>query len=365
MCPPRIHLGWSFFLVTLAVLLPAFPLAAAPLESDVLRLADAGPAVAIPTALTAADLDADGVPDLIVAYTAADETTLVVYPGDIAAVYPTGGVPRGLAPTPFLAPQVLTMVPGRVSALTAVDADADGRKDLVATRALAAPLLLVGDRDGGTAGHESLDAETFDFLRARAEASTRRQRDAVESTSFADESDVVYAATAAGDAASYRSSAEVERARDLPVTPAMLTPPADALAVLPMRLNRDAIDDLVVLRPGLSTPQVILSRAVATVVVTTTKDENGACDASCSLREAILAANANPGPDVIEFAIPMTDPGYQLVTDSWLIQPKGTSLPEITSPVTIDGRTQPGFTDRPADRGQRRALQRRADRPHH
>ena len=347
MSSPRIPHGLPLFLVALAVLLPAFPLAAAPLESDVLRLAAVGPAVAMPTALAAADLDADGVPDLVVAYTAADETTLVVYPGDIEAVYPTGGVSRALRPTAFLAPHVFTTVPGQVAALTVVDADADGQKDLVATRTLDDALLLVGDGDGGMAEDEILDAETFDVLRARAEASTRRQRDVRASALPADESGAVYAATAAGDVAIYRPSAEAQRARSQPATPVALTPPPDALAVLPMRLNRDAIADLVVLRPGVSTPEVILSRAAATLVVTTTKDENGACDASCSLREAIIAANADPAPDVIGFAIPESDPGFQAVTGSWLIQPKGESYPVITEPVTIDGRTQPGFTDQP------------------
>ena len=77
-----------------------------------------------------------------------------------------------------------------------------------------------------------------------------------------------------------------------------------------MRLNADAIADLVVLRPGAPAPEVLLSRAAATFVVTTTKDENGACDDICSLREAIVAANATPDPDVIEFAIPTSDPGF-------------------------------------------------------
>jgi CSLREA domain-containing protein len=38
----------------------------------------------------------------------------------------------------------------------------------------------------------------------------------------------------------------------------------------------------------------------ATFVVTKTADTNdGTCDSDCSLREAIIAANANPGADVI------------------------------------------------------------------
>ena len=60
---------------------------------------------------------------------------------------------------------------------------------------------------------------------------------------------------------------------------------------------------------------------------------DGACDAThCSLREAILAANSNPGPDFIEFDIPGAGPQT--------IKPSG--LPIITDPVTIDGYKQPG-----------------------
>lgn len=52
-----------------------------------------------------------------------------------------------------------------------------------------------------------------------------------------------------------------------------------------------------------------------------------------SLRQAMLDANATPGPDSIHFAIPGAGPHT--------IQP-GSALPGITDTLTIDGYTQPG-----------------------
>jgi hypothetical protein len=57
-----------------------------------------------------------------------------------------------------------------------------------------------------------------------------------------------------------------------------------------------------------------------------------------SLRQAILDANANPGPDDIVFAIPGAGPfTINLVA----------VLPSLTDPVTLDGTTQPGYTGPP------------------
>jgi WD40-like Beta Propeller Repeat len=68
--------------------------------------------------------------------------------------------------------------------------------------------------------------------------------------------------------------------------------------------------------------------AISTFIVTTTADSGPR-----SLRDAITAANANPGADVVAFDIP--GPGLHT------IQPTS-PLPTITDPVTIDGTTQPG-----------------------
>ncbi len=57
-----------------------------------------------------------------------------------------------------------------------------------------------------------------------------------------------------------------------------------------------------------------------------------------SLRQAILDANVAPGTDRIEFNIPGPGP--------YRIQPTS-PLPDITSPVVIDGTTQPGFSNKP------------------
>ncbi len=77
------------------------------------------------------------------------------------------------------------------------------------------------------------------------------------------------------------------------------------------------------------------SAAAATFTVDNTFDPgSGTCDAAgCTLREAIEAANASPGGDMIAFNIPGA--GVRTITP-------GSPLPAITESVTIDGYTQPG-----------------------
>jgi hypothetical protein len=70
--------------------------------------------------------------------------------------------------------------------------------------------------------------------------------------------------------------------------------------------------------------------ASTTFTVTNTND-----DGAGSLRQAILDANATPGTDAINFAIPGT--GVQTIAPA-------TALPTITDPVTIDGYSQAGAT---------------------
>ena len=77
----------------------------------------------------------------------------------------------------------------------------------------------------------------------------------------------------------------------------------------------------------------------ATFTVTTNDDVNdGTCDAShCSLREAIAAANAAVGKDLISFAIGSGAASIAV----------GAPLPEITGSVTLDATTQPGYAGTP------------------
>src|SRR5215471_1864274 len=79
-------------------------------------------------------------------------------------------------------------------------------------------------------------------------------------------------------------------------------------------------------------------QAATTFTVTKTADTNdGSCDADCSLREAIIAANNNPGQDTIAFSI---GSGPQTISPT-------SALPNINESVIIDGTTQPGFAGNP------------------
>jgi hypothetical protein len=64
----------------------------------------------------------------------------------------------------------------------------------------------------------------------------------------------------------------------------------------------------------------------------------------CTLRAAIMEANATPDADRIRFDIVTGDRSYKT------IRPRS-ALPTITAPLRIDGSTQPGATDNRAARG--------------
>jgi CSLREA domain-containing protein len=94
-------------------------------------------------------------------------------------------------------------------------------------------------------------------------------------------------------------------------------------------------------RPAKRAPQATRRALDATIYTVNSSADpgDGVCDAvSCTLRDAILAANANAGADTINFNVGVA--GLQT------IQPT-TALPEITDQVTIDGTTQPGHTTTP------------------
>ncbi len=78
----------------------------------------------------------------------------------------------------------------------------------------------------------------------------------------------------------------------------------------------------------------LASRAGAAIFTVVNTNDSGAG----SLRQAILNANTNSGPDTIEFQIP--GGGVHTIAPT-------SALPTITDPVTIDGRTQPGWISTP------------------
>jgi hypothetical protein len=133
-------------------------------------------------------------------------------------------------------------------------------------------------------------------------------------------------------------------------SPALLPVEGEPAAVLPMRLNSDALDDLVVLISGRSAPSIVPTGAPCgddqtcpNIIVSSTADDDFTPG---TLRQAINAANGGipfqdsasrvqpttaPPPTTISFAIP----GAAVPTIS-LQKP----LPPITGTVTIDGTTQ-------------------------
>ena len=103
-----------------------------------------------------------------------------------------------------------------------------------------------------------------------------------------------------------------------------------------------------------------VTNASGTATVNSTDDEpdinpgDGLCNTGqlnsegnieCTLRAAIQEANANPDLTVIDFDIPVSDPGQRTVgaDDIWRISIVNGQLPAITTPTEIDGATQAGF----------------------
>ncbi|HEX3086578.1 MAG TPA: hypothetical protein VHP99_18730, partial [Pyrinomonadaceae bacterium] len=121
---------------------------------------------------------------------------------------------------------------------------------------------------------------------------------------------------------------------------ASLTSESEVAAVLPMRLNADALQDLVMATKKGIAPSVVHTEAAATFVVNVegnTNDKNpgdGLCADTadkCSFNAALQEANANPGADTIKFNIP--GGGVHTVTHG--------SQQYFNEAVTIDGTTQP------------------------
>ena len=107
----------------------------------------------------------------------------------------------------------------------------------------------------------------------------------------------------------------------------------EPVALLPMRLNEDALSDLVILKAGRAAPVSLQITAAMTFVVLNTNDSGAG-----SLRQAILDANSNPGTDTINFNIVGLAP--HIIS---LLSP----LPAVTESVTINGASQPDFAGTP------------------
>src|SRR5207245_7110351 len=82
--------------------------------------------------------------------------------------------------------------------------------------------------------------------------------------------------------------------------PLLFDVPSAPVAVLAMPRKINGERDLMVLSAGQTEPAVVPLAPTTTFTVTKTTDSNdGACNADCSLREAVLASNATAGSNVI------------------------------------------------------------------
>lgn len=115
--------------------------------------------------------------------------------------------------------------------------------------------------------------------------------------------------------------------------PETLDMDAGPVAALSLRLNPDALDDLVMLDATQNRLVAAMTKPQAVMTVTNTDDSGPG-----SLRQAILDANNRNGTDTINFRI--AGAGVKTINLK-------TALPVITGPVTIDGTSQPGFAGSP------------------
>jgi hypothetical protein len=127
-------------------------------------------------------------------------------------------------------------------------------------------------------------------------------------------------------------------------SPLALDVESEPVVLMATRLNRDALDDIVIGKHS-GRGLVLALTAASTITVTTAADVVGV-DGRVSFREALLMAAQNPGPDVIAFNIPASEAvsGIFTITVNGALGP----LPAVSDGgTTIDGTTQPGFAGRP------------------
>ncbi|MEP6900146.1 MAG: carboxypeptidase regulatory-like domain-containing protein [Actinomycetota bacterium] len=112
--------------------------------------------------------------------------------------------------------------------------------------------------------------------------------------------------------------------------------PAGVSAALPVRLNVMGQQGIAVLQNGKLEPTPVMFVPEATFTVSKLTDTNdGACNGDCSLREAVVAANAAAGTDMITFTPSGT---HQLTIDNAGVENASTEGDlDITQGLTITG----------------------------
>jgi hypothetical protein len=133
-----------------------------------------------------------------------------------------------------------------------------------------------------------------------------------------------------------RGDGALELTSRQPSPPVTFDTEREPVAILPMRLNGDALSDLVVLRADQMSVSVLTTLSNTPIVVCTTSDSCSNCG---SLRDAIVAANATPGLDTIQFSNQFS--GIPTVS----LQ---SSLPTINEAIAIIG-SAPGSCSGPGE----------------
>ncbi len=124
----------------------------------------------------------------------------------------------------------------------------------------------------------------------------------------------------------------------------------EAIAALPMRLNKDGLDDLLFLLKNQTVPAVAMTAPQAIFTVNSTglgfdaTPGNGVCETAagnseCTLQAAIGETNALAGADEIRFNLAGSAP-FSIAIDFQFLR-------DITETVTLDATTQPGFNGTP------------------
>ena len=142
-----------------------------------------------------------------------------------------------------------------------------------------------------------------------------------------------------------------------PVAPVTFDTQRAPVAVLPMRLNIDGLNDLVILRAGDPQPAVTLTAPVHTFVVSSTDASSSSGDmnpgdgicrdfnGNCTLGAAIGEANASAGADLITFNI--APGGPQTIQGDVFFGAIFNQTYDFSETATLDATTQPGFAGTP------------------
>lgn len=319
--------------------------------------------LARPLSLASADFDEDGMDDLVVGYVSGDGGLLTLHRGNVAALWPNRKKEKGinqsisdpqassLKPPPFLPETLFIESPRAPQILLAGDFNADGHADLIAATIGAHVVeFLAGDGRAGFANAHSIQVGGAVSALIKTESTAKYPANAGIAVGIVGEGPVTLVFDPRAQAWSRKPMSLAPSGepthRQWQTADYGLNAPVEIegrhiIAALPMRLNADAISDFVVLYENQPTPMLVLSAPASVFVVNSVGDSgdqnlaDGICNdgsGQCTLRAAIEQANTTSQADLISFNIPGSG--------TPVIRPTR-ALPVITSPVTIDGTTQP------------------------